>query len=443
MKFLGSIRVVFTLLILCCYITGCGFIEPEMKNTSIETGDGQQTTITFFTTLPNREAGQGLLEQTLIDQYVEENPNIVVEVEALQGEPYKKKFRTYVASNALPDLLAVWGQPSFLEAAIKNDYLAELDAELFSEYQFIEGSMTDFTYEGKLYGLPGSRDVTVIYYNQDLFETYGVKLPSTVSELQEAAKVFNENNIEAIATNGQDKWILNLFFQDLVIKVSGNQSTIYDAVNQKTTFSQDQDIRQAAEIMETLIKDGLFQTDFMSADYETAKNLFLKGKAAMYYMGGWEVGMAANQEVANEITDNIRVLPFPTIEGGKGDITDLYAWYGGGYSVASNSEVKEETMDLLAYMLEGENWAKIGWETSTVIPPHTYDTYITGEENEIQNGVINVLQSATSVSGTPWNDYEAGEWKSDVENIIRDFASGILSVDEYLEALDQAAAKEE
>ena len=37
--------------------------------------DGEEVTIKLFSNLPDRKNGQGLVEQTIIDQYMSENPN--------------------------------------------------------------------------------------------------------------------------------------------------------------------------------------------------------------------------------------------------------------------------------------------------------------------------------------------------------------------------------
>ena len=50
-------------------------------------------TLKVFSNLPDRKNGQGLVEQMIIDDYMEENPNVDIEVEALDEEAYKTKFK--------------------------------------------------------------------------------------------------------------------------------------------------------------------------------------------------------------------------------------------------------------------------------------------------------------------------------------------------------------
>ncbi len=412
---------------------------PAASNTPEATPSAEPVKIALFSNLADRASGQGKLEQTLIDNYMNENKNVTITVEALQDEPYKQKFQSYVASNSLPDFLSVWGQPSFLEAVMEKGYVAELNPDDYKDYGFFEGATRDFSYNGKLYGLPRNQDMTTLFVNKAIFESNGVKIPTTYNELLDAAKAFRAKNIAPLTINGKDKWILNLFFQDLIIKVSGNQQTIYDASKGTTSFAADPDIRKAAELYKSLIDAGLFQDSFTSADYGAAQNLFLQEQAAMFYMGAWEVGMASNQDNSESFRKNVDLVPFPVVEEGKGKITDVCAWNGGGYSVSASSSVKDEALKLLNYMMKSDNWAKIGWQEGLVVPGQNYKSYLTGNENILQIGVTNILNSATSMSGTSWNDFRPGEWKTNVENLIQEFSAGITTVDEFLNALDEAA----
>ncbi len=418
--------------------------SPTPSTTAPEDSPEQQPetiTINFFSNLPDRTAGQGLLEQTILDNYMKENPHITIKVEALQDEPYKQKFQSYVASNNLPDIFNVWGQPSFFQAVMEKGYAAELNPDDYKDYGFFEGSTTDFSYNGKLYGLPRNQDMTTVFINKAIFNDNNVKIPTTYNELVNAAKAFRAKGIQPLSINGRDKWILNLFFQDLVIKVSGNQRTIYDASTGKTSFASDPDIRKAAELFKGLVDAGLFQDSFTSADYGAAQNLFLQEQAAMFYMGAWEVGMASNPDNSEHFRQNVALIPFPTVEGGKGKITDVCAWNGGGYAVSASSPVKDEAIKLLNYMMHPDNWPKIGWQQGLVVPGQNYKEYMTGKENVLQVQLTDILNTATSMSGTPWNDFNPGDWKANVENLIQEFAAGITTVDEFLEALDNVVPK--
>lgn len=126
----------------------------------------RKITLKFFTALADRANGSGKVEQDIIDAYMKENPNVKIEVEALQDEPYKSKIKVYASSNQLPDIIQAWGQPSFLSPLLDNDLLLELNSADFEGNQFVSGSMDGFSKDGKLYGLPRGADYMVMYYNK-------------------------------------------------------------------------------------------------------------------------------------------------------------------------------------------------------------------------------------------------------------------------------------
>lgn len=76
-------------------------------------------TIKLFSNLPDRKNGQGLVEQMIIDEYMAANPNVTIEVEALDEEAYKTKFKAY-AMDGMPDVVSIWGQPAFLPLTMSS-----------------------------------------------------------------------------------------------------------------------------------------------------------------------------------------------------------------------------------------------------------------------------------------------------------------------------------
>ena len=69
--------------------------SDDDSNAGEEQASGEDVTIKLFSNLPDRKNGQGLVEQTIIDEYMEANQNVTIEVEALDEEAYKTKFKAY------------------------------------------------------------------------------------------------------------------------------------------------------------------------------------------------------------------------------------------------------------------------------------------------------------------------------------------------------------
>ncbi len=113
---------------------------------------------------------------TLVDQFQAAHPDIIVEVDTPQG------FRGQMS---LADMAAEYdcfqASPSFDEeslAAIVNmePFLATDSAT--SKDDFFPSVLEQFTYQGQLWGLPGSITVSLMNYNKDLFDAAGLPYPS-------------------------------------------------------------------------------------------------------------------------------------------------------------------------------------------------------------------------------------------------------------------------
>ena len=147
--------------------------EGDEAASETAVASGEAVTIKLFSNLPDRKNGQGLVEQMIIDEYMAENPNVTIEVEALDEEAYKTKFKAY-AMDGMPDVVSIWGQPAFLDEVLDAGVLAELNEADYADYGFIAGSLEGFKKDGKLYGLPRNTDIMLIYYNQKMLDRKSV-----------------------------------------------------------------------------------------------------------------------------------------------------------------------------------------------------------------------------------------------------------------------------
>lgn len=411
-------------------VTGCGGSKEESSSGS----DDGKVVLKVFSNLPDRKNGQGLVEQMIIDEYMKENENVTIEVEALDEEAYKTKFKAY-SMEGMPDVVSIWRQPSFLDEVVDAGVLAELDQNDYADYGFIEGSLNGFTYDGKLYGLPRNTDVACIYYNQKMFEDHGWKVPSTYDELLTLADEIKKEDIVPMAMDGGDGWPMAVYLSDVLFKLTGeNYADIVSKAVESGDFSEE-NLVKATQLLKDAADAGLFQNGYDSQDYGTAMNLFTNGQASMFYMGSWETSMALNEDIPEEIRTNIRAFTMPVIDGGKAAATDITAWNGGGYAVSANSEVKEEAVKFLNYMYQSDKLSKYGWENGVGMSAQDQSEYMTGDETELQMQIVDAVNNATSVSGTPVNDCGPSAFKTSIESEIQSVSNGSTSVDDFLSAI--------
>ena len=411
--------------------------KTETSKESTTDTTGEQITLRVFSNLPDRKNGQGLVEQTIIDEYMAENPNVTIEVEALDEEAYKTKFKAY-SMEGMPDVVSIWGQPAFLDEVLDAGVLAALDKNDYIDYGFIPGSLDGFMKDGELYGLPRNTDVAGFYYNQKMFDDNGWTVPTTYDELLELAGTIKDAGIVPLAMDGGDGWPLAVYLSDILFQLTGSDyaGVVSNAI--ATGDFSDENIVKATQILKESADAGLFQNGYDSQDYGTAMNLFTNGQAAMFYMGSWETSMALNEDIPEEIRTNIRVFTMPTIEGGKGIATDIAAWNGGGYAVSAKSEVKDEAVKFLNYMYQPDKLSRYGWEFGVGMSAQDQSAYMTGDETELQMQFVDAVNGASNVSGTPINDCGPSAFKTSIESEIQSVCNGSISVDDFLATIGAA-----
>lgn len=341
-------------------------------------------------------------------------------MEALDDESYKTKFKAYATGGNMPNLVNIWCSPSFLDEVVAAGTLEPLNADDYADYGFTEGSLDGVTYDGQIYGLPRNTDVLGFYYNKDLFEANGVEVPTTWDELLAAAQVFQDAGISPIAMDGQDKWPLAHFINCMIGTVKGTDTyaTMVNSV-QNSDYSDPawKDTVTAASEQASL----LFQPGFETTDYATAMNLFMNGQSAMFFMGSWEMSMAPDFEVG--------YFTMPDFDGdGQGVIG---AYNGGGYAISSSFAVKEEATALLNYMFQPENWSKLSWENGVCMSAQDFSQYLTGNETDLQNDIINALNTASGIIGMTYNDLGDSAYKTLSEDSTAEVLSGMISVDDF------------
>lgn len=436
------IRILIAEVVTVTALVGCSGREMRHADVNSVSEDKERTqeseiTIRLFSNLPDREIGQGLVEQMIIDDYMEENPYVDIEVEALDDEAYKTKFKAY-SMEGLPDVVMIWGGPSFLSEILEAGLLAELQEEDYAEYGFIEGTLEGFKRDGKLYGLPRNTDIEGFYYNLKMFQDNGWEVPETYDQLLELAGKIRAKGIIPVAMDGRDGWPLTDYLSDVLYKMLGEdyKETVKNAV-EKGDFS-DPSFASAVRLVREADHAGLFQDGYDSQDYGMAMSLFTSGQAAMFYMGSWEASMALNEAIPEEIRTNIRVFTMPRIEGGKAKDTDFTICNGGGYAVSADSKVKDEAIKFLNYMFRPDKLAKYGWENGVGLAAQDQSMYITGNETEVQLQYMDILNRATGMSGSLISSYGLSAYKSCIETEIQSVVNGTVEIGTFWKTVENA-----
>lgn len=162
-------------------LTGCSTPEagsgsgPGTGTTSIWTRDSQATIV-----------------NALADEFNSTHDDLKVEVTVVPAADFVQKFGTAAAGGNAPDIasLDLVYTPYFASAGALADISDKADQLPYKD-DLSPAHVAQGEYEGKTYALPFSGDVSVMYYNKDLFRAAGLdpeKAPTTMAEVQAAAE---------------------------------------------------------------------------------------------------------------------------------------------------------------------------------------------------------------------------------------------------------------
>jgi raffinose/stachyose/melibiose transport system substrate-binding protein len=401
-------------------------------------GAQDKITLKMGDNLPDRTTTWGAVVEKINAEFKAANPGVEIVTESYQDQPYQQKIKIYATAKQLPDVFKYWSFSSLLKPLVEGGFVQALNMADFKKFNYMPGSLESNVYDGKLYGIPVSADMWVIFYNKKLFKDAGVdKVPGTLDELKALAPKFKAKGIIPIVTDGKDAWPLSITFDQLAFRISGDPALPQKALNRKAKFTDPVFVQAAKELQDLTTKSGLFQDDLMVSDYGASRNLFGQGKAAMYLMGAWELGLGADKSFSDDFTSNVDAFKFPLVKGGKGKIDDLFAWFGGNYVVSASSKNKDLGVKYLQYY--AQRFPGLAWESQAAFPaqkvaPRDSDT-------PVAKTLLKIASDAKATSGSANLDLSTPEYKDDNQNFIRELCSGLITPAEFCKKLDASADK--
>lgn len=154
------------------------------------------------TTLPPGDSpGNNQYTRYLKEKY---NINVIVDWTAAEGNDYNQKVSLAIASDSLPDGLNVKSHMYMLKAA-KSGMLYDI-TELYQQYassqvkQILDSTkgrgMAQVTYENRMIALPNitvdTDGIHVMNIQKNWLDQYGLGIPKTLDDIEQAARVFKE-----------------------------------------------------------------------------------------------------------------------------------------------------------------------------------------------------------------------------------------------------------
>ena len=243
---------------------------------------------------------------------------------------------TYPDQRAKFLLQAESGTPDVIEglledtaAYVQKGQIVPLDdrfAAWADSEQFVESTLAPLTIDGKLYGIPYNTNARAMVYRKDIFEEYGLEVPTTWGDFVETARKITE------LTDGETHgaYVVSLVgdprgaqeFVSWYYQVSGGEH-MFDIVDGEVQYNAT--VEELTQVL--TLYDELFKTEgveYPAVDpnvrgtgWPVEDPGYVAGNWAMVPMGPWLWGRRADSDIASDILENkTAITSLPVAEGG-------------------------------------------------------------------------------------------------------------------------------
>lgn len=353
-KFVKIICVLVTLSMIMM-VGGCSKSKvskdnnSDTANTVKDNGNDKQkdeVTKLKLVTISTDETRVNIMENYIKPNSEKELPNFKIEFEpGGGGEDLANKMKTYNAAGDLPD---VWYSeasyaPPIIEVGNQLDLTPYITKDGFIDKYSVKDALK--FKDGKIYALSSGSDTFFtprIFYNKKIFQENGIEIPETFDELIEVCKTLRSKDIVPVTTMGKGGWAPQLYLFQTMVQIE-DPEVMKQLLSNEIDFTNPV-IKNGLARIEELAKVGAFPKGIATLDYGPAKEMFVSGKAAMYWMFTWELPSLSEDP-------NVDFFPWPS-DGSKYNRNNVVQYWGsplGGYAVSATSENIEEAVKLAEF----------------------------------------------------------------------------------------------
>ena len=255
--------------------------------------------------------------EDVVKDFEEQYPNVTVNLENVgtSNDQYTALQNAIAAGDGVPDVAQIeyFAVPQFaISEALTN--LGPLGADDL-DGTFSTGPWNSVHSGDGVYGLPMDSGPMALFYNEEVFDTYGVDVPTTWDEYLEAARTIHEKDPKAYIAND----IGDAGFTTSLIWQAGGHPYQVDGTDVSIDFAGDEGTQKFTEVWQQLIDEDLLAPVGSWSDewYQGLGN----GTIATLTIGAW---MPANLESG--------------VPQGKGKwrVAEMPQWEAGQHATSEN-----------------------------------------------------------------------------------------------------------
>jgi multiple sugar transport system substrate-binding protein len=329
--------------------------------------------------------------QLMVDLWNSSHDN-KIELTAIPDSQVITKLATSVQAGNAPDLVSfdLIYMPDFMKAGFLTDVTDQLTADPYYATH-VQAYKDIATYEGKIYGVGFTPDVSVLAWNKDLYKAAGLdpeKGPTTVAEIVDHAR-----KIRALGGDTYGFWFsgacpgCNIFVTSPMMVAAGSKMLPKNGTDEALTGDG---VKVVLEAMKTMWDEDMIPAN---AETDTGANFvsaFTTGKIGIAGTGGFLISLMAREHP--DFNYGLTVLP--GVEAGQ-----VSAFVGGDVvAVPAKGKNEAAAREFLTWVLSDDAQLN-GLAKNSILTTRTDLA-----DNEYTKGNEKVLTTAKalSVGYVPW-----------------------------------------
>ncbi len=382
-----SISMVCAMALLTVSLAGCagGGDAPKNNaaspNSTSKSGEGEKVTLKLL----QFKAEITDKVKAMADDYMKENPNVIIEAQVTTD--YETILKTRFASGEEPDIFMT---KAFSDITDWSDKLVDLSNEPWMS-KVSPSAVAGMTVDGKQLGFPIAFEGYGFIYNKELFAKAGIdKVPTTLTELTEMNEKLKAAGIQSYAEGYKEWWILGQHLFNLPFAAEKDPIASIENINKGQLKVKDiANINGFFDVLDLTVKYGK-GAESVGVSYDNQVSDFASGKTAMMQQGVWTIDSIL------KINPDIQMGMFAIPLNDNSAETKMPVGVPGYYVLNKNSKHVDETKKFLTWL--HQNGQKYLVDSFKLIPAFT-DLKTTPELGPLANDLSDYVEKNQTL---PW-----------------------------------------
>ncbi|WP_165984552.1 extracellular solute-binding protein [Streptomyces sp. YIM 98790] len=314
-------------------LTACSSSDGSGSGGSGGSGDSGPVRLEYWAWAPGMEKAVALWNA--------EHPDIKVTVKnQAQGDDLVTKVITAARAGQAPDL--VQAEYQALATLVSNDVLADISGDIDPAVagEFADGLWSQVTFgTDAVYAIPQDSGPLMFYYRHDLFDEYGLTVPTTWDEFADTARALRDRAPDTYLTtfSATDAGLFAGLAQQ-----AGAQWWTTEGDSWKVAID-DEATRRVAGFWGGLVAEGVIHNEPM---YTPAWNKALNtGEQIAWVSAVWAPGVLAGN--AADTAGKWSMAPLPQWEAGR---SATGSWGGSTTAVTVDAEHREAAAEFASWL---------------------------------------------------------------------------------------------